>query len=341
MTLPVKPVTFEDMTNICVGRAKISGEPESDDYTMIQGFLNEAYMTIATERNWTWKKFDRAFPFKRAVTTGTVGVTNNTRSITFSAITINNNLLGKTLNVNGDQNFYRIIGIDVAGNRALIESAYVGTTNATAQFKMYQYEFALPPDLDQIVQVYIDGQLYGSGQLDPLNILEFNRKMSRVGVFNGMPVAYCQDGNEFVAPSLPPLNETVLNYDFLGGPVYGKSQKIRLLPIEPDVDRVIHLNYSIIVPPMKEPSSQPLMPLPDRWILINFAMAEWWKTQGNTTQATMELKKYTTKLNEMRAEYTKTDPKPKFIVDGRRYSRMSGVDSTADMFWLARQNEGP
>lgn len=339
MTTPIRCITFDDITQIVINRAKIAGETSPDDLSMIQGFINEYHMTISTERNWRWRKFDRAFPFKKPLRTGTVNVTQGSKIISFSTITLSDRLLGRTLNVKGDQNFYRIIGLNVALNQAYLESEYIGTTNAAAQFKLYQYEFALPPDLDAVVQVYPDGMLSGSGQLDPINVLEFNRKLSRLATFAGYPSFWCLDGSEYVAASLPPLNEMVLNYDFLGGTRFSKSPKIRLFPIEPDTDRIIHLNYSVMVQAMGNADDQPLMPIPDRWVLVHYALYEWWKIQGNLNIAASEKNMGDKILKEMRDEHHKTDPKPKFIMDGRRFSRTSGYSSADDMFWLARQNE--
>ena len=101
----------------------------------------------------------------------------------------------------------------------------MGTTNATSSYKMYQYEFALPPDLDTLDQVYIDsgGLTYNSqpgGELEDLNVVEFNRYLSVYSDMAGPPVFYNEDGEMHYEGNFPPLDVMVLDYDFLAGEIF-------------------------------------------------------------------------------------------------------------------------
>lgn len=73
---------------------------------------------------------------------------------------------------------YRIIGVDVTANVVYLEGNYIAPTNAAAQFRVFQYEFALPPDLDTLSQVYYDGNLTAPQEVGYCNNAEFNRMMS-------------------------------------------------------------------------------------------------------------------------------------------------------------------
>lgn len=85
-----------------------------------------------------------------------------------------------------------------------------------------------------------------------------------------------------------PLDVMILDYDFLGGTDFARSKKLRLFPIWPDRDRLIHINYSISVAPMSDEGEVPIMPVDDRWVLIHYALYEWWKMNGNQQIAVAE-----------------------------------------------------
>lgn len=335
----IQCVTFDDICGIVLNRGKISGTPQPKDLQFVQGVVNEYYMQIASERNWKWRNYDRAFIFKRPITTGTVNVTNGSRTVVFSAVSNTSELLGKSLNVNGDEGLYRIIGRSASLNQCYLEAPYAGTTNATAQFKLFQYEFALPPDMDSLLQVNADGLWINNGQLDEITNLEFNRFLTNQMNFESAPTKYAQTGDQFIAGSLPPLDVMVLDYDFLGGRDIDKTPRLRLFPIAPDKDRVIHINYSKQVEPMLVATDQPLIPVNDRWVLVHYAMAEWKKINGDAIGGASELKAAEKKLKEMRDKYKTTSAAPKMILDGSRYNREHGIGSAYDLYRLSRQNE--
>lgn len=340
MAVPIKFETFGNLTDIVVSRAKIAGTAQPEDREFIQGAINEYYVNICTERPWTWRKFDRSFPFRKALKDGTVNVTQNSRIVTFTDITIDNSILFRTLQViSSTVDLYRIVGFNVTLQEAYLDSVYVGSTNAAANYRLYGYEFPLPPDCDTINQIYIDGALTDSGQLDELNVLEFNRYLSKVPPLADVPRYYTRDGNIFFNPAAALLDEFLLNYDFLGGTTFDQVARLRLLPTEPDIDRIIHLNYTIMVNPMVGDGEKPLIPIDDRSVLIHGALYEWWKMQGNMGLADRELRDYSRKLKEMRDEHHKTDTTPKLISQGSRYKRYHIVNMREDMFQLARNNE--
>lgn len=330
---------FGDIISVCVNRAKIAGDVQVEDEDFIKGAINETYVTICTERNWRWRKFDRAFVFSEPQSNGTVSVTNASRVISFSAITENNQILMRTLRVDGDDEMYRIVGFDAALGQGYLDAAYVGTTAAAATFNLYEYEFALPPDCDTVVQVYIDGALDNEGQLDELSVLEFNRLLSRTPLEGGVPRYWCRDGDIYINPSLEALDVQVLDYDFLGGDDLDRVERIRLWPIEPDANRIIHLNYGLQVVPMEADADRPIIPVDNRWILVHGALYEWWKTQGNLALADRELKDKERMLKEMRAEFHKGDAKPKMIYDARRNLRHHSIDTNDDLFVISRARE--
>lgn len=339
MSTSIDFYTFNDLLSIIQTRAKIAGEVQTEDLDFIKGAINEHYINICTERNWTWRKFDRSFAFKAPLSTGTVSVVNGSRVATFTGLTISDFHRTRSLQITGTLEIYRIIGVDVSANSVYLDAPYIQTTNAVATFKMYQYEFALPPDCDTVSQVYVDGNLLRDRQIDDINNAEFNRFLSSTTLLAGPPQFYTQDGMIAFNPTAVPLDVQLLDYDFLGGEDFDEVFKLRIFPIWPDQDRIIHINYSLMVEPMTALTDKPIIPVDDRSVLIHFALYEWWKTNGNMQLADRELRDGNKKLQEMRDEHRKTDIKPTFIMDGTRYRRARTLDRNIDLFRVSRLNE--
>lgn len=337
---------FGDIISIVENRAKIAGEVQASTRDFIKGAINEYHERISTERAWKWRKFDRSFTFSKAITTGTASVVSGSREVTMTGIVVSDSLVMRTIRFANQREIYRIIGREIATNKLFLECVYVGPTNATSTYKMYQYEFALPPDLDTLDQVYIDsgGLTFNAqpgGELEGINVIEFNRLLSIDSDINGPPTFWNEDGEMHYEGNFPPLDVMVLDYDFLAGEIFDKVARIRLFPIEPDATRVIHLNYTRHVELLSDDTDKPLIPPDDRWVLVHFALAEWYAAQGSGTASDREFSRAKGILKDMRAEYNQTDVKPKLVVDGRRYRRMRSIRDRKFIFEISRIAERP
>ena len=115
--------------------------------------------------------------------------------------------------------------------------------------------------------------------------------------------------------------------------------KLRLFPIEPDVRRLIHVNYSLQIEPLTDDDQKPLMPVDNRWILVHHALGVWHATNGSGSMADREFAIANKMLAEMREEHHKTDVVPKFVVRKGKYVRRHMTDYDRDKFIMARRLE--
>ena len=345
MTNPaIKCVTFDDMVSICEARGRIEGTVETVDRLLIKGFINEHYMRIGTERNWWWRSFHRSFSFKTPTASvsgvSSAAIVDGSREVVMTGPTVSTAYIGKSIKFNGTGDLYRIIGIEVATNKFFLEGEFLGTSDDDASYKIYQYEFALPPDYDTVKQLYImDDAVRNHGQIDYLSTLEFNRKLAASSSMVTSPAFYTVDGKIRANTSLEVLDKMILDYDFLGGDDADKVDCVRILPINTDKSRLIHIDYSMNISPLQDDDAKPMMPVDSRWMLIHFALYEWFKLNGQGQSSEKELRDATSMLKEMRNEHRKTEPKAKFIVDGSRYKRVHNCDGHDDMFRAARALE--
>lgn len=336
------PKTFKNIIDIVERRAGIAGTAQPRDRIFVQDAINEINQTISTERSWRWRKKDRSITFKLPVEDGTVDATNGSRIIEMNGLVVSDKYLGRSIRINQTRELYRIIGINVAANKFFLESEYVGATVLAAPYKLFKYEFALPPDLDGIIMVYVDdGFNYSessSGELEDMNVIDFNRMLSVRSDMNGPPSFYTRDGKIFLN-DLPPLAEMVLHFDFLGGDRFTEVSRLRVFPIAPDRMTMLHLNYTLIVPALRDDADEPLMPVDDRWVLVHGALNEWHLKNNSGAMAEREEKKMKEKLAEMRQEFHKTDVAPRFVVDATRYRRVRNLDNRKFIHLISRVGE--
>jgi hypothetical protein len=343
MSVPTVAKTFQNILEICEARGRIIGTVKENDRDLIKGYIQEYNERITTERNWPWRSFDRSFNIEPAITTGTVAVTQGSKIITFAGLTVSNIYLGRSIRIDGTDELYRIIGVNTSTNKMYLESAYADDDNALATFRLYGYEFPLPPDCDAINNIYIYNEFglnINEGELTELSLPEFNRNLSINSTWVGAPTGYCRDGKTYINSYLPPLDEMLLDYDFLGGDVQSKTERLRIFPIEPDKIRPIHLNYCKTFTPLLNENDEPAIPSDNRWMLVHFALYEWFSDKGQKTEAEKQLRDGKMILREMRNEHRNGQTKPRFIPSSLRYRRYSTMQSDSDrMFRISRALE--
>lgn len=331
MTYSKAPYTLLDLLQIIENRGRIAGVPQERDRAFLIECVNEHHTTICTERPWKWRKFDRSFIMDLPITTGTVAVTVDSREMTFTGLTISSAHLGRSIKIDGAQDMYRIIGVNTSTNSVYLDVAYTGATNATATYRMFLYEFPLPPDLDTIHQLYIDQPILGHQfpDLDATNVLEFNRLLAAYPDLAGPPEVYCEDGT-VTGENMPPMDILIQDYDFMAGEENTEIGRLRVFPIQPDRKRVIHLNYSKSVEVLAELTSVPMIPFDNRYVLVHRVLGDWWRRTGNHQAGDREDRIAMKLLKEMRAEHQKSEAQPKLIPNGARLRRVHSTRNPHD-----------
>ena len=252
------------------------------------------------------------------LTSASADVTQDSRTVQLHGVTLDPTYSTRSIKFNNQSELYRIIGINIVTSQIYLEAPYTADTQTGAQFKIYQYEFGLPPDCDTPSQLWLMRDSYTpEGELEYKSLLEFNRMLSSYNSIKTIPMYYCVDGKTWANINLPPLNEMILNWDFLGGKNTDKTEKIRFYPIESDHPRVIHMSYTLLVKEMENLDEEPLIPIDSRWCLVHYALYEYLKSNGQQITASKEKADGDALVNQMTNDFRKTQAPPKFIYDAR------------------------
>ena len=139
------------------------GEPidgTSDYATAVIEYLNRAYLDMCNgggsfdpevNEDWWWLKKDPpgVIILAPSIELGSVSVTNNSASITFSSAPPIS-VAGYFFKVSTHPDVFRVSAHTAASATATLDSVYTGATSATATFKLFKTEYTLAADVLRI-----------------------------------------------------------------------------------------------------------------------------------------------------------------------------------------------
>lgn len=156
-----------------------AGEPTdgtSNFESVALQYLNRAYRALwmgggefldGNNQNWWWLRKDPpgTLTLQPSISTGSVNVTNNSTSITFSSAPASS-VAGYFFRVTGEEDVFRISAHTGGAASATLDSVYTGTTAATASYKLMKMEYDLASDVLRVIapmrtRLYRDGFIYG------------------------------------------------------------------------------------------------------------------------------------------------------------------------------------
>ena len=322
MTTTVNIRTFQDIIEEVLRRGKIASgisSASSEELTTIKGYINNRYtQEIAPMKKWRWREQSRSITTIPVYTTGTVAVTQDQRRVTLSAAaTVTSNFKGRYFKVDGDDEYYEIISVSSTSNRTLeLSSPYVGTTDATATYKIFKNRYGLWPDFSDIYNIKVVGKTLGDFPY-LVNTGDIDELLTQQGITTGSYPTHATIGDvlEYDGPDMGA--NFIMGYDFMGVP---ETNNLVLFPmILPQL--ILDIKYGIQVQPLVELTEEPLLPRDDRIILVYGALADWYSTQRNETSQAIYTRLYTQKLGELEGDFDLTNTTASLIPTNkyRRY----------------------
>ena len=137
-----------------------AGEQNDTDWgSQTIDYLNRVYQKLAAGaseflpeyvEDWWWIRDKNVLTLEPSVTTGTVDVTQDSASITFSSAPASS-IAGYRFKVDGEHELY-LISSHTGGNAsATLDSAYNGDTDATATYRIMKVEYALDSAVEALI----------------------------------------------------------------------------------------------------------------------------------------------------------------------------------------------
>jgi hypothetical protein len=151
--------TVEDITNITSKRSLIKDA--------IQWGLDEL-----TSHDLEYLMTDGFFTTIAPYETGTVTVTNGSKTVTGSGTTFTAAMVGRKIRVNDEQAYYKIAAF-VGATEITLEVEYGGSSDSSLTYSIYKDEYKLNADVDvyKVLRHIEDGVALGSGEASAFDII--------------------------------------------------------------------------------------------------------------------------------------------------------------------------
>lgn len=296
-------VDFQDIYTAILEELKI---PSTDGTTLsrIKRDINMIYLNHVVPfkpRAWWWLevKQDVVTPVK--VTTGTVTVTVNSTTVTFSSAP-SVSLTGYWFKLQGAPEIIKISAHTASASTATLETAWPnsGTDGSGLSFKCWKDFASLGSTVKDVVQVTHDRR---SVPLDLVANVVYTERRNRYPELEGYPTL----ANAF-------------DFDSSG------NKQLRWYPSCWDTPVILHVEGRQEATALSADADEPLMPVEDRICLFYGACSRAWARERNESEATKNWNLFIMKLNEMAAkggdgpQKTTMEADPDYLVN-KRYRR--------------------
>jgi len=290
--------TFGDIKTAILGRIKANAT-DTNTVDRISEMINTRYQDITKQKKWTFtRSSNRMLKIPAKVTTGTVTFTEGSRIVTGVGTAFSDLHVGWQITPNAGPSSYLVVAVE-SDTELVLATEYTDSTASNTEYILFANKIPLFPDLLEIETIRVDNSYTIKEPVGPIQIEEM---CQRQPFFQGCFKYFTLDGtNTFFGAK---LGEFVLGYDFLG-----KTPTIcmSIYPQVSDKNYSCHISYKINVPALEQDDDKPVIPLPDRNIILFGVLADWYMTNGNAQTGSYYDQKYKEKLAEMESKYVITD----------------------------------
>lgn len=305
--------TFDDIVQKVLSKVR---QPDSEDTIVddIKSFINDRYIKVCGKAKWRWRRRERVLRVIGKYATGTVSVTNGSRTATFTGATIDEETLNQKLRVAGDSEYYKIIAVNDATNVVKLDAPYHGTTDTDATFTISKDEYGLWPDFSEFDDIK---NFYRSTGIEICGPRKIHELKTRFPFRSGRITHISIDGRAPYDNVKLGAGKFILGHELLGIP---ESIKAIVFPMVPTSDQLIPITYIKRIQPLENDNDEPLMDPEDRIILVDGACADWCATTKDNDGFQIHERDFQMKLDQMLADNQESDDFAQFVV-GRPYDR--------------------
>lgn len=316
---------LKDLTDLvdAVARELKVQDEDTVERERIAEDINDLLHDIASRKRWLWLQGHVDIQFKPYYGAGTVSVTPDSTTITFSTSPSSalGSFAGRFFSVEGFSEIY-IVDTHTAGSTsATLKSAYTGALNTAATFKVWTDQVALPTDCRETVEVWHD---FSNEPMEPIGHQELRKRQAESSKVQARPLFYTT--YDFVDPT-PGTDET-------------ESDRYRVMKVHPAIysdSTTIHIDYVKEVSALVDDGDEPPMPMEDRIVLVYGARMMAWMRQRNPEASEMNRQRYEDKLARMMGKVEEGVDKPQLTPDslyiarkrGNRLKSLRGANSSA------------
>lgn len=294
-------ITFDDILSAILEELKIPAS-DADEVNRIKRDINMVYINrVVPAKNWKWLAGFASKEFKPTYSDGTVSVTPDNTTITFSVAPATSKT-GYWFSTDDYNEIYVIEAHTAGATTATLSSVYTGTLGTAKTFKVWTDAIALPTDCRETVEVYHDHYMQ---PMKPVGLQEYRRIVSENPKLSSRPAYYC-------------------TFEHVGDE---DATRYRLMKVYPSVynnSTTIKIDYVKDATALELDEDEPLMPIEDRIVIVYGALARAWKRLGDPTSAEQSERDFQEKLALMMGRVEDSQDTPQLSVQSRYLARKRG-----------------
>jgi len=160
-------VTFNEIINEVLTFLKLdTATVDANVLTSIKLRINQIQDMIVYDRNWEWRKQTFYITTRKPYNTGTVTVTEASRSVSSSGATFTVDMKDGYLLVNSKA--YKILSVDEGTDTLTLEDVYPDSTESAISYSIIFPDYVLPHNVTGIISVKLEGRDLDVVQQDQL-----------------------------------------------------------------------------------------------------------------------------------------------------------------------------
>jgi len=127
-------------------------DPNATVENKLKEWVNSRYRVLSGKKSWNWLIADSIIQTETEITTGTVSITQDSASITFSSGPTNS-VTDWWIQFDDTDDWYFISAHTAASTSATLTSVFLGPTNGTSGYTLRKVYYALPTTVHKILNI--------------------------------------------------------------------------------------------------------------------------------------------------------------------------------------------
>jgi hypothetical protein len=253
----------------------------------IKRVVNTVYLNeVIPYARWKWLEGSTRVIHKARYNTETCSVTPGSTTVTLSTAppASQGSFAGKKFAVDGYNEIYIVASHTAESTTVTLSSEYTGNASTTAGFKIWTDVVALPTDCRETINVWHN---FSTRPLEGIGL----QKYRQITALNQRTEAY------------PTFYYTADFYDPTTGTDETESDRYRRMYVHPAINKTdctLQIDYVKEVTALVDDADEPVMPLEDRVVLVDGALARLWKSiASDNDNAMLSKRDYESKLARM------------------------------------------
>lgn len=289
----------------------------SDHAPAVLQYLNRAYRALwmgggefmdGNVTNWWWLRKDPpgTLTLQPSISAGTVSVTNNSASITFSSAP-SASVAGYFFRVTGQEDVFRISTHTGGSGTATLDSVYTGDTTASATYKLMKMEYTLASDVLRVIAP-MRVRLSDGGFIEGTGLAELEKSWPIHLAESGVPDLFAHVG------------ETKIRFNRFGS----------------DSGKLMRVEYDYLYKPADLTNSttdEPAVPIQYRHILADMALMFLYLDKGDERVSVVA------QLARSGISAMISENKKRWVAQSRRFGRIRSRQDQLEQFYRPLRTE--